>query len=93
MEIEYGRDAAPPRHPRDSLGSALMGRQEAMDIDILSQHSRAPSEHPFGADMDIDFADIDLGIDFGDKPMSEHERTPRLTPSRACESLLPVDPT
>ena len=82
MEIEFGRDAAPPRPPRESLGSELLGRgDDQMDIDILSHRSREPSEHPFDADMTLELGpDIDLGLDFGD-----HEQTPRLTPSRACE--------
>ncbi len=87
MEVEFGRDAAPPRLPRESLASQYMGgRGEEMDIDIFSQRSRGPSEHPFDADMNLDFRpDDDLGLSFDDKPLSEHEPTPRLTPSRACK--------
>lgn len=62
--------------------------------DFFSNRSREPSEHPFGADMDVDMGfgpdmgnmDIDLGIDFGDRPSSDREKTPGQTrsPSRMC---------
>jgi hypothetical protein len=62
--------------------------------DFFSNRSREPSEHPFGADMDVDMGfgpdmgvmDIDLGIDFGDRPLSDREKTPEQTrsPSRMC---------
>lgn len=101
MSVEVGRDAALPRGARESLDSHLLGRQGIdLDLDLLSNKSREPSEHPFGADMDLDFGpdiggmDLDLGLDFGDKPLSEHAPTPRLTPSRACESsdhVVPYD--
>jgi len=64
------------------------------DMDIFSHASRAPSEHRFGADMDVDMPfgpdtgmDIDLGLDFGDGPLSEREKTPGQTrsPSRMCK--------
>lgn len=97
MSIGVGRDAAPPRTARESLDSHLLGRGGAdldLDFDVMSNKSRAASEHPFGADMDLDFGpdaggglDFDLNLDFGDKPLSEHAPTPRLTPSRACEYL------
>ncbi|EMD37715.1 hypothetical protein CERSUDRAFT_114350 [Gelatoporia subvermispora B] len=94
MSIEVGRDAVSPRAPRESLGSHILGRHGAdADLDILSAHSRAVSENPFGADMNLDFGpdlggmDIDLGLDFGDNPLSEHAPTPRLTPSRASSPL------
>ena len=87
MEVEYGRDAAPPRPPRESLGSHFMGGPgDEMDIDIFSHRSREPSEHPFDADMNLDFRpEDDLGLTFDLRPLSEHEPTPRLTPSRACK--------
>lgn len=91
MEVEVGRDAAPARGIRESLDSHLLGPHgDDMELDILSHRSREPSEHPFGGDAGLDFGpdigmDIDLGIDFGDKPPSEREQTPHLTPSRACE--------
>ncbi|KAI0949207.1 hypothetical protein AcW1_008889 [Taiwanofungus camphoratus] len=94
MSVEVGRDAALPRGARESLDSHLLGRQGIdLDLDLLSNKSREPSEHPFGADMDLDFGpdiggmDLDLGLDFGDKPLSEHAPTPRLTPSRASSPL------
>ncbi|TFY66264.1 hypothetical protein EVG20_g4815 [Dentipellis fragilis] len=96
MSVEVGRDAA-PRDSRRSIDSHLMARD--IDEEILSQRSREPSEHPFGADMDIDFGpgmEVDLGLDFGDRPASEHEKTPEQTrsPSRASSPLTepPVTP-
>ncbi|OCH84666.1 hypothetical protein OBBRIDRAFT_764010 [Obba rivulosa] len=92
MSIEVGRDAMSPRAPRESLDSRILGRHDA-DLDILSTHSRAASEHPFAADMNLDFGpdlggmDIDLGLDFGDIPLNENAPTPRLTPSRASSPL------
>lgn len=89
MDVEYGRDAAPMRHPRESLASQLMGnRGDDMDIDVASYRSREPSEHPFDLDMNLDFVpDLDLGLSF-DKAPTEGERTPHLTPSRACKSCF-----
>lgn len=73
MSVEMGRDAAPPRAPRESLDSRLAGKANTdLDMDVLSQRSR--SQDPFGADVDMDFGpdlggmDIDLGLDFGDGP-------------------------
>jgi cohesin complex subunit SCC1 len=84
--IEQGRDMPRPRAARDSLASHLLGRDDtAMDIDLdmLSRRSREPSEHPFDADMNLDFGDagqmdLDLGITFGDE---EREKTPGVTRS------------
>ncbi|KAL4078416.1 Rec8 like protein-domain-containing protein [Scleroderma yunnanense] len=94
--IEVGRDAPTPRSARESLDSRMMGGTEK-DADIFSRASRAPSEHGFGADMDIDMPfgpdvggmDIDLGLDFGDGPLSEREKTPGQTrsPSRMSSPL------
>ena len=93
MSIEYVRDAAPPRAYAESIASQVMGAAGAdADLDLLSVRSRAQSENPFAvAEMDIGFGpdeggmDVDLGISFGDEPLSEHAPTPHLTPSRACE--------
>ncbi|THH15656.1 hypothetical protein EW146_g4851 [Bondarzewia mesenterica] len=101
MSVEVGRDAPPPREARQSLDSHLLGRRGAdTDLDILSQRSRDLSEHPLGADMDIDFGpdigmDIDLGLDFGDNPLSEREKTPGQTRSlsRASSPLSDVPQT
>ncbi|PSS07200.1 hypothetical protein PHLCEN_2v3483 [Hermanssonia centrifuga] len=92
MDVGVGRDAFAPRLPRESLDSHLLGRPDMdMELDVLSYRSREPSEHPFAGDMNIDFGpgdmELDLGLDFGDKPLSEHERTPQLTPSRASSPL------
>ena len=90
MSVEVGRDAAPPRPSRESLDSHLL-KQGADELDILSRHSRAPSEHPFADEMDFGFGpeeglNIDLDLDFGDRPVSEGAKTPGQTrsPSRAC---------
>ncbi|KAI0374146.1 hypothetical protein BV20DRAFT_1049545 [Pilatotrama ljubarskyi] len=90
MSVEVGRDAAAPRHFRESLDSHMLGGQAD---DLLSVRSRAQSENPFAADVDIGFGpdvggmEVDLGISFGDEPLSEHAPTPRLTPSRASSPL------
>jgi cohesin complex subunit SCC1 len=95
MSMEVGRrDAAASRL---SIDSRIIG-DNAMDVDLdlasNKSRSRAPSEHPFGADLDFDFGhdlagvDLDLGVDFGDKlPPSDREKTPGQTraSSRACE--------
>jgi cohesin complex subunit SCC1 len=90
MSVEVGRDAAPLRPPRESLDSHLL-KQGEDELDILSHHSRAPSEHHFPDVMDFGFGpeermDIDLDLDFGDRPASEGGKTPEQTrsPSRAC---------
>lgn len=99
MSMEVGRDAAPPRSARESLDSHLLGRPGAdYDLELMSNRSRAASENPFAADMDLDFGpeaggvdlglDLDLGLDQPldfDKPLSEHAPTPKLSPSRECE--------
>ncbi|KAJ3562558.1 hypothetical protein NP233_g9497 [Leucocoprinus birnbaumii] len=82
--IGVGRDAA---SRAESVGSHLFGGKHTLDIDLMSHMSgsRAPSEHPFGADMDVDMAGVDLG-DFGigfDEPMIVEpvEKTPEETRS------------
>lgn len=101
MSVEVGRDAAPRRAFRESLDSHMIGAHGADDLDLLSVRSRAQSERPFGDDVDMGFGpddggmDVDLGISFGDEPLSEHALsehapsihapTPHLTPSRACK--------
>lgn len=92
MDIEYGRDAAVARHPRESLDSYLMERRgaEEMDIDAPSYRSREPSLHPFGDDdlglggEDINLEDLAIGFDV---PPPELEQVPALSPSRASSPL------
>ncbi|KAF7428360.1 sister chromatid cohesion protein 1 [Pleurotus ostreatus] len=96
MSIGVGRDAP---GETESVASHLMGRN-GMDLDILSNRSRsrAPSEHPFGADMniDMDFPDFggvdlgDLGIGFEDHhlDLGEREKTPGQTRSSRASSPL-----
>lgn len=90
--VEFGRDAAPMRRARDSLASHLLGKGDMemdVDLDLMSRGSRAPSEQPFNADMDLGLgpdATMDLGdfgISFGgdDHPMSDREKTPGQTRS------------
>lgn len=95
--VEVGRDAPMPRSARESLDSAMIGRGRAADkdLDTFSYRSREASEHPFGADMDVDMPfgpdvagpDLDLGLDFGDGLPLEREKTPGQTrsPSRMCK--------
>ncbi|KAH7888711.1 Rec8 like protein-domain-containing protein [Phlebopus sp. FC_14] len=97
--VEVGRDAPTPRSARESLDSRIMGRGAERDLDVFSYRSREASEHPFGMDMDVGMpfgpdlggVDIDLGIDFGDRPFprSERELTPGQTrsPSRMSSPL------
>ena len=90
MSVEVGRDAAPPRAPRESLDSHLLG-QGVEELELLSHHSRAPSEHPFADDTGFGFGPedglqhIDLGLE---DPVSDGGKTPEQTrsPSRACAS-------
>jgi cohesin complex subunit SCC1 len=92
LSVEVGRDAAPPRAPRESLDSHLLG-QGVEELELLSRHSRAPSEHPFADDMGFGFGpeeglNIDLDLDMDDHPVSEGGKTPGQTrsPSRFCAS-------
>ncbi|KAH0827844.1 Rec8 like protein-domain-containing protein [Lanmaoa asiatica] len=97
--VEVGREAPIPRSARESLDSAMIGRGRVADkdLDVFSYRSREASEHPFGAEMDIDMPfgpdvagpDLDLGLDFGDGLPSEREKTPGQTrsPSRMSSPL------
>lgn len=99
MDVEVGRDAAPARAPRESLGSQLLGRHDMdVDLDLLSYRSREASEHPFAADMSVDLhpelGELDLGLDFGDGERTpsepgmdlEQALTPRMTPPELTPS-------
>ncbi|KAH7910585.1 Rec8 like protein-domain-containing protein [Hygrophoropsis aurantiaca] len=96
--VEQGRDAPVPRNARESLASHFMGRNGDKDeMDLLSNRSRDPSVHPYGADVDMDMGfgpdlggmDVDLGLNFGDHPLSDREKTPGQTrsPSRMSSPL------
>ena len=92
LSVEVGRDAAPLRAPRESLDSHLLGKGPE-ELEVLSHHSRAPSENPFADDMGFGFGpeeglNIDLDLDFDDHPVSEGGKTPEQTRSlsRACAS-------
>lgn len=96
MSVEVGRDAPAPRQSIDSHLLAENGME--LDMDLLSHRSKSRdlSEHPFGPDVDMDFGPdfggMDLGIDFGDHPPSDREKTPGQTreSSRACETITTV---
>ncbi|KAG5735638.1 Cohesin subunit rad21 [Termitomyces sp. T112] len=99
--VGVGRDAG---SRRDSINSHLLGRNGMdIDMDILSNRSksREPSEHPFDADVNMDFPDLagmdlgDFGIGFDDLPLAENERTPGQTraSSRASSPLSEPPPT
>jgi cohesin complex subunit SCC1 len=82
--VEVGRDAAVRRGPRESFGSELLGRADIDMDDLMSNRSRAPSEHPLGNDFgEFGFApgeqmDLDLGLTFEE---DEREKTPGQTRS------------
>ncbi|KAJ7262236.1 Rec8 like protein-domain-containing protein [Mycena haematopus] len=82
--IGVGRDLAAV----DENFDAQFMRNGDMDVDIFSRHSksREGSEHPFNGDMDIDMADIDLGIDMGDT--HGREKTPGQSRSSRASSPL-----
>lgn len=86
MSIEVGREAAPPRAPRESLDSRLLG-QGRDDLDVLSAGSRAVSEQPFD-DFGLGAGDLTIeGLTFDDVALpviSDREKTPGQT-TRACE--------
>ena len=93
MSIEVGREAAPPRAPRESIDSRLFGRGRD-DADILSAASRAVSEQPFD-DFGLGVGDLTIeGLTFDDVAVpvtSDREKTPGQT-TRACkfDSSAPV---
>lgn len=86
MSIEVGREAAPPRPPRESIDSRLFGRGRD-DVDVLSAVSRAVSEQPFD-DFGLGAGDLTIeGLTFDDVAVpviSDREKTPGQT-TRACE--------
>lgn len=85
MSVEVGREAAPPRAPRESLDSRLLG-QGREDLEALSTASRAASELPLD-DFDLGAGDLTIeGLTFEDVPLpviSDREKTPGQT-TRAC---------
>jgi len=85
MSVEIGREAAPPRAPRESLDSRLLGRGHD-DLDVLSAVSRAVSEQPFD-DFGLGAGDMTIeGLTFDDVALpvvSDREKTPGQT-TRAC---------
>lgn len=94
LSVEVGRDAAPPRAARESLDLHLLG-QGVEELELLSHHSRAPSENPFADDLGFGFGpedglNIDLDLDMDDHPLSEGGKTPEQTrsPSRFCASQV-----
>ena len=90
MSIEVGREAPPPRAPRDSIESRLLGPGRE-DFDIFSAVSRPVSEPPFD-DFGIGVGDLAIdGLTFDDvavPAISDRERTPGQT-TRACKSDFP----
>lgn len=86
MSIEVGREAAPPRAPRESIDSRIFGRGRD-DADILSNASRAVSEQPFD-DFGLGVGDLTIeGLTFDDVAVpvtSDREKTPGQT-TRACK--------
>ena len=90
MSVEVGREAAPPRAPRESLDSRLLG-QGRDELDILSAVSRAPSEQPFD-DFGLGAGDMIIeGLTFDDialPAISDREKTPGQT-TRACKFSSP----
>ncbi|THU95366.1 hypothetical protein K435DRAFT_779041 [Dendrothele bispora CBS 962.96] len=105
--VGVGRDAGAHL---DSIDAQFMDQDLGNDLDMLSHKSmsREPSEHPFGADMNVDVPDFggidlgDFGIGFEDGDINmnglpeEGEKTPGQTrsPSRASSPLteLPLTP-
>lgn len=81
--VGVGRDAA---SHRDSIGDHFMDVDGKFEGSQRSM-TRELSEHPFGADINLDVGDVDLealGISFD--PMDVVEMTPAQTrsSSRAC---------
>ena len=89
MSIEVGREAAPPRAPRESLDSRLLGRGRG-DLEGLSAVSRAVSEQPYD-DFGLGAGDLTIeGLTFDDVALpviSDREKTPGQT-TRACRFNL-----
>ncbi|KAG7098857.1 hypothetical protein E1B28_000760 [Marasmius oreades] len=104
--VGVGRDADPFRN---SIGAEFMEEAGGMGLDWLSNRSksRGPSEHEFGADMEVDMPldglDLgDFGVGFDEVPVegllalpADGEKTPGQTrsPSRASSPLSDVPPT
>jgi len=88
MSVEVGREAAPPRAPRESLDSRLLGRGRE-ELEALSTASRAASERPFD-DFGLGAGDLTIeGLTFDDVPLpviSDREKTPEQT-TRACKFI------
>ena len=86
MSIEVGREAAPPRAPRESIDSRLFG-QGRDEADIVSTVSRVVSEQPFD-DFGLGAGDLTIeGLTFDDvvvPVISDREKTPGQT-TRACQ--------
>lgn len=89
MSVEVGREAAPPRAPRESLDSRLLGRGRE-DLEGLSAVSRAVSEQPYD-DFGLGAGDLTIeGLTFDDVALpviSDREKTPGQT-TRACRFNL-----
>lgn len=90
MSVEVGREAAPPRAPRESIDSRLFG-QGRDDADVLSAVSRAVSVQPFD-DFGLGAGDLTIeGLTFDDVAIpviSDREKTPGQT-TRACKLTSP----
>ncbi|KAI5986010.1 Rec8 like protein-domain-containing protein [Pisolithus marmoratus] len=91
--VEVGRDAPIPWSARESL-EWMVGRGTDKD-EIFSCVSGVASEFRFSVDRDVDMPfgpdiggmDVDLGLDFGDGPLSEPERMRTRSPSRMSSPL------
>ncbi|KAI9571058.1 hypothetical protein HD554DRAFT_2238911, partial [Boletus coccyginus] len=76
------------------------GHAADKDLDAFSYRSREASEHPFGAEMDIDMpfgpdvlgTDLDLGLNFGDGLLAQQEKTPGQTRSPSWMSSPLTEP-
>ncbi|KIK67116.1 hypothetical protein GYMLUDRAFT_37150 [Collybiopsis luxurians FD-317 M1] len=96
--VGVGRDAA---SHRDSIADQFMDVDGKFDTFSQRSRTRELSEHPFGADMNIDmpeFGDVDLGdigIGFDPVPVDVVEKTPAQSrsPSRASSPLSEPPPT
>ena len=86
MSVEVGREAPPPRAPRESLDSRLLGRGRE-ELEALSTVSRAASEQPYD-DFGLGAGDLTIeGLTFDDVALpviSDREKTPEQT-TRACK--------